>query len=141
MLIYSRGKSFSTSDTIMIFMPCRSLTSKLVSLTFVAALIAGCSLARPETALTDKGVRFLLHAPQAKKIAIAGDFNHWDRSKNLLVGPDEQGDWSKTISLPEGRYEYLFLIDGKEWVADPATPDVDDGLGGRNSVIFVTKRE
>lgn len=126
---------------IIIFMPCRRITALLVSLTFVTALVAGCSLARLETAPADGGVRFVLQAPRAKKVAVVADFNHWDRGGDLLAGPDGNGYWSKTISLPEGRYEYLFLVDGKEWVADPAALSADDGLGGRNSVIFVTKRE
>lgn len=38
--------------------------------------------------------------------------------------------------LLEGRHEYLFLIDQKEWVPDPAALFSDDGLGGTNSVVF-----
>ena len=112
-----------------------------VFLAVIAALVAGCSLARLETASTDSGVRFAFQAPHAKKVAVVADFNHWDRNKDLLDGPDKNGYWTKTIPLAEGRYEYLFLIDGKEWTTDPAALSVDDGLGGRNSVISVTKKE
>ncbi len=100
-------------------------------------LLIGCSLHRPQTSLIEGGVKFTLQAPQASRVAVVGDFNHWDASKDILEGPDKQGVWSKVIYLPEGRYEYLFLIDRKAWVLDPATLFSDDGLGGSNSVILV----
>jgi 1,4-alpha-glucan branching enzyme len=104
---------------------------------FSILLLISCSIPRPRTELTKNGVRFALPAPQARSVAVAGDFNHWDREKNRLTGPDEKGFWTATISLPRGRYEYLFLIDGTTWVSDPAAPSLPDGMGGINSVVFV----
>jgi 1,4-alpha-glucan branching enzyme len=102
----------------------------------LSVLLIGCSLHRPQTTLIEGGVKFVLHAPRARKVAVVGDFNHWDAGKDILEGPDEQGVWSKVILLPKGRYEYLFLIDQKEWVSDPSALSSDDGLGGTNSVIL-----
>ncbi len=103
----------------------------------LSVLLIGCSLPRPQTSLIAGGAKFVLHAPYARRVAVIGDFNHWDANNDILEGPDEQGVWSKVILLPAGRYEYLFLIDEKTWAPDPSTLFSDDGLGGTNSVIFV----
>jgi hypothetical protein len=29
------------------------------------------------------------------------------------------------------------VVNGKEWQPDPSVPAVDDGFGGKNSVLFV----
>jgi 1,4-alpha-glucan branching enzyme len=99
-----------------------------------------CSFPRPGTELTEAGVRFCLQAPNAQKVTVVGDFNQWDARRDRLTGPDEKGCWSRTMLLTEGRHEYLFLVDEKSWVPDPSVPSTDDGLGGRNSVIFVPKK-
>jgi glycosidase len=45
------------------------------------------------------------------------------------------GSWSVELELDPGSYEYKFVIDGTDWVADPGNPNtVDDGFGGVNSV-------
>ncbi len=103
----------------------------------LSILVIGCSLPRPQTSLIAGGAKFVVHAPQARRVAVVGDFNHWDAGTDILEGPDEQGAWSKVILLPTGRYEYLFLIDEKTWVPDPAALFTNDGLGGTNSVILV----
>lgn len=103
----------------------------------LSVLFIGCSLPHPQTSLIKGGVKFALQAPHAGRVAVVGDFNRWDAGKDILEGPDEQGVWSKVILLPEGRYEYLFLVDKKKWVPDPAALTSDDGLGGTNSVILV----
>lgn len=100
-------------------------------------LMTGCSLHRLETGVTERGVRFALHAPKASRVAVVGGFNRWDREKDLLTGPDGNGYWTTTIPLSPGRYEYLFLADGNTWLRDPSAPSVDDGMGGANSVIVV----
>ncbi len=104
---------------------------------FLLIVFSGCAPARIETAPMDGGERFSLHAPEAASVAVAGSFNGWDPQKNMLSGPDKHGDWSITLRLAPGRYEYLFVISGKEWLPDPAVPPVDDGFGGKNSVVFV----
>ncbi len=107
---------------------------------FILALFfTGCAAEHRGPEPVDNGVRFFLHAPAARSIAISGSFNRWDTTKDLLAGPDSNGDWSIVLPLHEGRHEYLFIMDGKTWLADPAVPSVDDGLGGKNSVIIIRK--
>jgi hypothetical protein len=83
-------------------------------------------------------VRFVLYAPGAKQVAVAGTFNQWDQTAAPLVPAGTGGVWSTTLALPVGQHQYAFVVDGRRWVADPAAPGVDDGFGRRNSVLAVT---
>jgi hypothetical protein len=50
-----------------------------------------------------------------------------------------EGDkWILLLSLPRGRYSYVFVLDGTARQADPgAVLDEDNGFGGKNSVLIV----
>ena len=101
-------------------------------------LIAGCVQKPPAPQVLRNGVRFLFFAPAAKSVAIAGGFNHWDPENGRLAGPDKKDVWNITLPLSEGRYEYRFVINDSEWVLDPSVPSVDDGLGGKNSILIIS---
>ncbi len=101
------------------------------------SLLAACVPKYPGPEMTDAGVSFTFFAPQAKSVAIAGTFNSWDTHRDELSGPDKNGIWHIVLPLPEGRYEYLFIVDGTKWQPDPAVPQVDDGFGGKNSVLLM----
>ena len=79
-------------------------------------------------------VRFVLSAPEAHDVALAGTFNQWDAQATPLVRT-ANGVWTATITLPAGQHQYAFVVDGARWVPDPAAPAVDDGFGRRNSVL------
>jgi 1,4-alpha-glucan branching enzyme len=100
-------------------------------------MIASCGPKHPGPEITSGGVSFTVSAPQARSVAIAGSFNTWNIHNNRLSGPDKNGMWSIVLPLPEGRYEYLFIVDGTKWQPDPAVPEVDDGFGGKNSVLVI----
>jgi 1,4-alpha-glucan branching enzyme len=100
-------------------------------------LLSSCSAKHLGPEVRDGIVRFEFYAPKASRVAVAGSFNRWDPMKNALSGPDRNGIWTTTLELPEGRYEYLFVVDGNKWLLDPGALSVDDGLGGRNSVVEV----
>ena len=85
-------------------------------------------------------VRFVLYAPGAKRVTVAGTFNQWDQNAAPLVPAGTDGVWTTTLSLPVGQHQYAFVVDGRRWVADPAAPGVDDGFGRRNSVVAVTSQ-
>ncbi|HEY5998527.1 MAG TPA: zf-HC2 domain-containing protein [bacterium] len=77
-------------------------------------------------------------APAATSVAIVGDFNGWDIRRNLLVRSSHEGRWGARLRLPPGVYQYSFVVDGTTWEVDPAARQyVNDGFGGRNSVIIV----
>jgi hypothetical protein len=80
-------------------------------------------------------VRFVLYAPEARAVAVAGTFNQWDASAAPLVRSDPAGVWTATLVLPAGEHQYAFVVDGRRFVADPAAPAVDDGFGRKNSLL------
>lgn len=64
-----------------------------------------------------KEVEFKFHAPSAKSVKLAGDFNNWD-SQSLSAKKDSKGSWKFKLALMPGSYQYKFLVDG-QWQNDP----------------------
>jgi len=84
-------------------------------------------------AVRAKATEFKLHAPNAKKVSIAGTFNKWDIKANL-ARKDSQGKWIAKLNLKPGRYEYKFCVDGS-WTNDPGcTSCVTNAFGTQNCV-------
>lgn len=82
-------------------------------------------------------VRLELNAPQARSVQIAGDFNDWVPDASTTLQRNMDGTWQGTFRLPEGQYEYKFLMDGT-WVNDPANPKkVANVFGTTNDVLAV----
>jgi AMP-activated protein kinase-like protein len=122
----------------------RELRVRVRPWTLAPALAAAAALAllfgrpRPEpnvAAPATVTVRFVLFAPQAQQVALAGTFNQWDPAATPLVSSGAAGVWTATLTLPPGEHQYAFVVDGARWVPDPAAPAVDDGFGRRNSVL------
>ncbi len=79
---------------------------------------------------------FVLHAPEATRVELVGDFTAWRRERIPMKGPDADGYWSARVRLPAGRYEYQFLVEGERWVTDPlAVSRRPDGFGYQNAVV------
>lgn len=91
----------------------------------------------------------------AERVQVAGDFNGWSvgaapasepraesgtniaaigRGNEMLLGSD--GTWRTCVTVASGQRLYKFVIDGTQWIHDPLNQaTVDDGQGGRNSVL------
>jgi len=83
-------------------------------------------------------VRLVLLQPGAHSVAVAGDFNGWNPGQTKLER-SEGGMWTATISLKPGRYQYMFVVDGKQWIADPLAGEASgDGFGAENAVLDVS---
>lgn len=83
-------------------------------------------------------VRLVLLQPGARSVSVAGDFNGWNPGQTQLER-SEGGLWTATIPLKPGRYQYMFVIDGKQWIADPlAAEGAGDGFGAQNAVLDVS---
>lgn len=91
--------------------------------------------ASPPVAPSVITVRFVLVAPGAHQVSVAGTFNRWDPSATPLVRSGSGDLWVATLALPPGQHQYAFVVDGARWVPDPTAPAVDDGFGRRNSVL------
>ena len=108
------------------------------ALAAAAALVLFLSRPAPTPAAATVTVRFVLFAPEAQQVALAGTFNQWDPAATPLVRTGAPGVWATTLTLPAGRggqHQYAFVVDGARWVADPSAPAVDDGFGRQNSVL------
>ena len=79
--------------------------------------------------------QFLLNAPDAQQVSLAGDFTDWQPAHTLTRS--EPGVWTVVVPLDPGIHNYSFIVDGERWVADPNAPAVDDGFGGLNSRLAV----
>ena len=70
-------------------------------------------------------------------VSVAGEFNTWNVTADPLK-KQADGSWTLEKALPAGRYAYKFVLDGTNWKADPgAAETVDDGFGGKNSLMVV----
>ncbi|MBI5882799.1 MAG: glycogen-binding domain-containing protein [Elusimicrobia bacterium] len=68
-------------------------------------------------------VEFVLSAPKAKEVRLAGDFTQWERGA-VPMHPRPGGRWEVLIPLPPGMYHYRFMVDGKA-VLDPKNPVIE----------------
>ena len=80
-------------------------------------------------------VQFRLDAPTARQVQLAGNFTDWKASVPLKR--TAAGTWTVVVPLDPGVHNYAFVVDGREWVADPMAPAVADGFGGANSQLAV----
>jgi len=82
-------------------------------------------------------VRFSVAAPNAARVSIVGDFNHWNPTTLPMRRSADGRTWEVEVRLPVGRYSYAFLIDGS-LTLDPAAPrGSGDDFGAPNSVLMV----
>jgi 1,4-alpha-glucan branching enzyme len=84
----------------------------------------------------DRMIQFTFHAPTARQVSLAGDFNHWNTEAGPMhKGPD--GVWHLGVALRPGRYEYRFFAD-KVWCDDPAAQQkAANSMGTQNCVRIV----
>lgn len=108
------------------------------SVVMVGAGAAAATPAPPMAAATPAagGVTFR-YKGAASSVHLAGEFNAWNTSADPLT-KQADGTWTITKALGPGRYAYKFVIDGGTWKEDPnAAESVDDGYGGKNSIVVV----
>ena len=81
-------------------------------------------------------VVFTYKDDQAQKVCIAGSFNQWSFRSHCMN--KDRNIWTLRLSLPPGRYPYLFLIDNRISKLDPgATLTEESGFGTKNSILVV----
>jgi hypothetical protein len=83
-------------------------------------------------------VQFVLVAPEARSVAVVGDFNNWGLGDTALVAENHNGVWSVSAPVRTGVHRYAFLVNGKQWVADPTAPRAaGDDFGQPSSALVV----
>ncbi|TKB67137.1 MAG: hypothetical protein E8D47_04945 [Nitrospira sp.] len=118
--------------------------TRLLRVVTVACMIVGLSacaktIQKPELPKpVAGGVRFVLLAPEAKKVALVGSFNGWAEEATKMKMRDGTGFWSVDVPLRDGEYTFMYLVDGTRWVTPPAAEDfVTDGFGQTNGILVV----
>jgi len=82
-------------------------------------------------------VRFVFRDPDARRVALVGDFNGWSKDATPLATVNEPGAWAVSVTMPKGRHEYAFIVDGVRWSPDPFAARVADEFGTESSVVTV----
>jgi 1,4-alpha-glucan branching enzyme len=72
-----------------------------------------------------KPVNFICIAPQARKVALIGDFNDWNPTAHPMKRQPD-GAWMTQVPLSHGPHHYLFSIDGKP-ALDPRARGIVEG--------------
>ena len=106
----------------------------------VAVVTVGMLRSGPETVASTGPipVQFVLVAPEARSVAVVGDFNNWGLGDTALVAENHNGVWSVSAPVPAGVHRYAFLVNGKQWVADPTAPRAaGDDFGQPSSALVV----
>src|SRR5688500_13285420 len=104
------------------------------------AVTLGDSVASVASAIRDtlRIVQFMLTAPAASRVALAGDFNGWDTRGTPLARDSRDGRWAITLALAPGRHRYAYVVDDTQWVRDPvATPAEPNELTPPRSVLII----
>lgn len=101
-------------------------------------LVRGRSETTARAGTSTEPIQFVLVAPDAHSVAVVGDFNDWGLNDGALVATNHEGVWSVTAPVPAGVHRYAFLVNGKQWVADPSAPRAtDDDFGMPSSALVV----
>ena len=98
----------------------------------------GVGYPRLPESVSPRAIKFVLVAPKAAHVSLVGDFNGWDASRNPMTAQGTDGTWTVFVPLQPGLHTYSFVVDGTNFVADPAAPIApDDGYGHKSSLVLV----
>ena len=106
------------------------------------AVVIGDSVASVASAIRDtlRIVQFMLTAPAASRVSLAGDFNGWDVRGIPMTRDSRDGRWAVTLALAPGRHNYAYVVDDTQWVRDPAgTPAEPNELTPPRSVVIINR--
>lgn len=85
--------------------------------------LARCLGANPMTLGDVHGVRFAVWAPNARRVSVVGDFNHWDGRRHPMRKRVEAGVWELFIPrLPAGT-RYMYEVVGPDGHVLPLKAD------------------
>ena len=76
---------------------------------------------------------------KVERVSVVGNFNGWDAQADPMH-PQEDGSFYGKVHLIPGTYEYKFVLNGENWIADPSSGEyISDGYWGHNSMLNVKK--
>lgn len=83
-----------------------------------------------------------VHRPKnvVKEVYLVGSMNDWNLKTDRML-ETKKGIYAITVLLKPDEYHYKFLEDGINWITDGKSNSfIDDGFGGKNSVLVVDDR-
>ncbi len=93
------------------------------------------------TMMACNNVSFEYRDAAATSVWVSGSFNGWGATVAMGAVPLERGMdgvWRVQRTLPRGRHLYKFIVNGTNWIPDPANMNREaDGFGSFNSIIEV----
>lgn len=80
--------------------------------------------------------RFVVFQPDVDRMEIAGTFSAWKNLPMRKIG--DTGYWEILLELPRGEHKYVYIMDGRDRLADPTILRREsDDFGGENSILSV----
>lgn len=113
---------------------------RMITIASLLLFLSACAATlKPELPTSvSGGTRFLLSAPAAKSVSLAGSFNGWSPTAHPMAPAGSDGFWSVVVPLPEGEHAFMYLIDGTKWMVPPLAQDfVTDGFGNTNGIVVI----
>jgi alpha-amylase/alpha-mannosidase (GH57 family) len=111
----------------------RFLPLLLAFLTFPFIVIA-------QPSKSPDGVTFTYQNAEAASVSLVGDFNGWTTTAHPMR-KSATGEWTVTVDLLPGSYQYAFSIDGTRIERDPANPLTFESLDGTRLNTLVSLGE
>lgn len=85
-------------------------------------------------------VRLVIHAPDAQKMSLVGDFNEWSAEATPMALNSATGHWEAWVELKPGRYHYAFTRDGSTRELDSSVAEkISTEAGAPVAVLLVPK--
>lgn len=99
--------------------------------------MAKTELAKEPKKAVQKKVTLKAKIGEAREVILTGDFTGWAKDKIRLT-KGQNGEWTGSIDLAPGEYQYRLLVDG-QWRDDPtAAATVPNAFGSSNGVLKIS---
>jgi len=81
-------------------------------------------------------VTFQAKAPEGSEVFLVGSFNNWEPG-TITLKHNGNSLYATVVSLPAGRHEYKFVINGTWHIDEQCEQWVPNSFGSLNSVVEV----
>lgn len=79
---------------------------------------------------------FQLHnrGPRHHVVQLCGSFDNWEKRHEMQFD-HYANQWFTTVHLPQGEYNYKYVIDNTSWVVNEEEPTMKDSAGNVNNYV------
>jgi cyclomaltodextrinase / maltogenic alpha-amylase / neopullulanase len=102
-------------------------------------ILLACLLGLAASGFADSPHTFIYHpSDHPRKVDVAGTFNNWSDTANPMQRQSD-GSFAATLTLPDGIYQYKFVVNGDQWLPDPnSDKELEDAADTHhNSAVMV----